>query len=330
MWKSISRRRFLAWSALLGSGALGGLKSGRAFAARGSAGKGSVISTWNHGLAANEAAIEALNGGKSALDAVELGVRVTEADPEVMSVGYGGLPDETGVVTLDASIMNSDGNAGAVGCLENIMHPISVARKVMEETDHVFLVGKGALDFARLHGFKEENLLTEKARRLHLEWKAKITDKDDWLPPPAGENHDTVGMIAQDDRGDLAGACTTSGLRYKIHGRVGDSPVIGAGMFVDNEVGGAAATGLGEAVLKVAGSAMVVEQMRRGASPTEAIEDVLKRIIKANQGRPDFQVAFVALNKRGDFGALAIHKGFQYALYRDGTNKLYDSEFLIS
>ena len=161
MWKSISRRRFLTWSALLGSSTLGGLKSGRVFAARGSAGKSNVISTWSHGLAANEAAVEALKSGKTALDAVEQGVRVSEADPEVMSVGYGGLPDETGTVTLDASIMNSEGNAGAVGCLRNIMHPISVARKVMEETDHVFLVGQGALDFARLHGFHEENLLTE-------------------------------------------------------------------------------------------------------------------------------------------------------------------------
>ena len=330
MWKSINRRRFLAWSALLGSGALGGLKSVRAFAARGAAGKNNIISTWSHGLAANEAAIEALKGGKTALDAVEEGVKVSEADPEVMSVGYGGLPDETGKVTLDASIMNADGNAGAVGCLEHIKHPISVARKIMEETNHVFLVGEGALEFARLHGFKEENLLTEQARRMHLEWKTNITDKDNWLPPAGRDNHDTIGMIAQDERGDLAGACTTSGLRFKIHGRVGDSPVIGAGMFVNNEVGGAAATGLGEAVLKIAGSAIVVENMRRGASPVEAIEEVLKRIIKANQGRPEFQVAFVALNKKGDFGALAIQKGFQYALYRDGTNKLYDSEYLIS
>ncbi len=328
--RMISRRGFLAWSALLGSGVLSGVKADRVFSAKGAVGRNNVISTWRHGLAANEAAAEILRNGKSALDAVEAGVRVSEGDPDVTSVGYGGLPDEQGRVTLDASIMNSKGNAGAVGCIENIKHPISVARKVMEETDHVMIVGAGATEFAKLHGFKEEDLLTEKARKAHLEWKAKLSDKDDWLPPPKEDDHDTIGMIAQDDRGDIAGACTTSGLRFKIHGRVGDSPIVGAGMYVDNEVGGAAATGRGEAVIKIAGSHLVVENMRRGASPMEAIEEALKRIIKAHNGNPEFQVAFIAISKQGEFGALALRKGFQYALFRNGANKLYDGEYLLS
>jgi isoaspartyl peptidase/L-asparaginase-like protein (Ntn-hydrolase superfamily) len=330
MKEKISRRNFLWWSALFGSGVLASAKAGRTLGSAGPVGENTVISTWHHGLAANEAAAQVLQQNKSALDAVEAGVRVSEADPEVTSVGYGGLPDETGRVTLDASIMNSQGNAGAVACLEHVMHPISVARKVMEETDHVMLVGEGALEFARLHGFKEENLLTEKARKIHLDWKANITDKDNWLPPAVQSNHDTIGMVAQDHRGDLAGACTTSGLSYKIRGRVGDSPLIGAGMFVDNEVGAAAATGRGEAVIKTAGSFLVVENMRRGASPKDAIEEALKRIIKQNGSNPDFQVAFVALNKKGEFGALSLLMGFQYALFRDGVNKLYDSDYLLS
>ncbi|MFH1754299.1 MAG: N(4)-(beta-N-acetylglucosaminyl)-L-asparaginase [Candidatus Latescibacterota bacterium] len=330
MKDKMSRRNFMAWSALLGSGVLAGPKVEHAFGSVGASGKNNVISTWSHGLAANEAASQYLVTGKSAVDAVEAGVRVSEADPEVSSVGYGGLPDESGRVTLDASIMNSRGNAGAVGCLENIMHPISVARKVMEETDHVMLVGEGALEFAKLHGFKEENLLTDKARQIHLDWKARISDQDDWFPPGGEADHDTIGMVAQDERGDLAGACTTSGLRYKIRGRVGDSPIIGAGMYVDNEAGAAAATGRGEAVMKIAGSFLVVENMRRGASPKEAIEDALKRIIKQNGGRPEFQAAFVALNKKGEFGALSILQGFQYALFRNGENKLHDSDYLIS
>lgn len=330
MKEKISRRNFLVWSALFGSGIVASAKAKPVFGARGPVGGNVVISTWNHGLAANEAASQVLQKNLSALDAVEAGVRVSEADPNVTSVGYGGLPDETGRVTLDASIMDSHGNAGAVGCLENIMHPISVARKVMEETDHVMLVGRGALEFAKVHGFREENLLTDNARKIYLGWKANHSDKDDWLPPDEQSNHDTIGMVAQDHRGDLAGACTTSGLSYKIRGRVGDSPIIGAGIYVDNEIGAAAATGRGEAVIKIAGSFLVVENMRRGASPRDAIEEALKRIIKQNGGMPEFQVAFVALNKKGEFGALSIHTGFQYALYRDGMNKLYDSEYLLS
>jgi len=329
MIEKMSRRNFLWWSALAGSGALAGARAKKTFGAAETAGNIIVISTWRHGLAANETASRILQGGGSVLDAVEAGVRVSEADPEISSVGYGGLPDETGRVTLDASIMDPRGNAGAVGCLENIMHPISVARKVMEETDHVMLVGEGALEFAKRHGFREENLLTEKAREAYLEWKAKRGDESGRIPPVEPANHDTIGLIARDRKGDLAGACTTSGLNYKIRGRVGDSPIIGAGMYVDNEIGAAAATGLGEAVIKIAGSFLVVENMRRGASPKDAVKEALERIIKHHGGAPDFQVAFVALNKTGKFGALSLHPGFQYALFRDGSNELYDSDHLL-
>lgn len=329
MHKKIDRRRFISLSAALGAGLVGVLKGGPAFARAGSKGRNIVISTWKHGLPANEVAAKILMSGKNALDAVERGVRVSEADPDVKGVGYGGYPDDTGCVTLDASIMNSQGNAGAVAFLQNIKHPISVARKVMEETDHVLLVGEGALAFAKLQGFKEENLLTDRARKAYLNWKANLSESDNWFPPVSEENHDTIGMIAQDGTGDLAGACTTSGLAWKIHGRVGDSPIIGAGMYVDNEIGGAAATGRGEAAIKIAGSFLVVECMRRGASPQDAIAEALKRVIKANHGDPKFQLAFVALNKKGDFGALSLHKNFQYALYKDGVNKLYDSEYLL-
>jgi isoaspartyl peptidase/L-asparaginase-like protein (Ntn-hydrolase superfamily) len=285
-----------------------------------------VISTWDHGLDANKEAARVLLDGKSALDAVEAGVRVSEADPEVNSVGYGGLPDEDGRVTLDASIMDSNGNAGSVACIENIMHPISVARLVMERSDHVMLVGEGAKRFALAHGFKEENLLTEDSRKRWLEWKEKMSDKDDWGPQLVDslQTHDTISMLALDQDGNLAGACTTSGLAYKIHGRVGDSPIVGAGMYSDNDVGAAGATGRGEEVIKTCGSFLIVELMRRGRSPHEAVNEALSRLIKKYHGRPDFQVAYIALRKDGEIGAGSIKPGFQYALFKNGENRLYD------
>jgi isoaspartyl peptidase/L-asparaginase-like protein (Ntn-hydrolase superfamily) len=286
-----------------------------------------VISTWQHGLAANEAAMKVLREGGSALDAVETGVRVPEGDPNVPSVGYGGTPDEDGHVTLDACIMNSKGDAGAVAFLQNIKHPISVARKVMERSDHVFLVGEGALRFARAHGFKEENLLTDAARKKWLHWKETFSDKDDWGPQ---ENHDTISLLAQDRNGDLAGACTTSGLSFKIHGRVGDSPIIGAGLYVDNDVGAAGATGRGEAVIKTAGSFLVVEYMRQGYDPSAACEAALKRIIKQHNGNPNFNVAYVALRKDGVYGFGAIWDGFKYALFNGNENRLHMVKGIIS
>ncbi len=286
-----------------------------------------VISTWKHGIAANEAAMKVLREGGHALNAVETGVRVPEGDPNIMSVGYGGIPDEDGHVTLDACIMDSKGNAGAVAFLQNIKHPISVARKVMERSDHVLLVGEGAFRFALAHGFKEENLLTDAARKVWLRWKETLSDKDDWGPH---DNHDTISLLAQDSNGDLAGACTTSGLAFKLHGRVGDSPLIGAGLYVDNDVGAAGATGRGEAVIKTAGSFLVVEYMRQGYHPTAACEAALKRIIQQHKGRVPFNVAYVALRKDGVHGYGAIREKFSYALYQGDENRLHAVKGIIS
>ena len=285
-----------------------------------------IVSTWLHGIPANEASIKVLKKNGSALDAVEAGVRVTEADAENQSVGLGGRPDSEGNVTLDACIMDSDGNAGSVAFLQNIKHPISVARKVMEKTDHVMLAGKGALKFALENGFKKENLLTEQSRKEWLEWKKDNTIKDSWGP---NDDHDTITSLAQDNDGNLSGACTTSGLAYKLHGRVGDSPIIGAGMYVDNEVGAAGATGMGELVMKTCGSFLVVELMRQGYSAMEACNEAVDRIIKQEGGKTKLQVGYIALGKDGSIGYSSIQKGFQYALYKNGVNKLFDVKSLL-
>ena len=280
-----------------------------------------VVSTWLHGISANEASIKVLKKNGSALDAVEAGVRVTEADAENQSVGLGGRPDNEGNVTLDACIMDSDGNAGSVAFLQNIKHPISVARKVMEKTDHVMLAGKGAFEFALKNGFKKENLLTEQSRKEWLEWKKDNNIKDSWGP---NDDHDTITSLAQDNDGNLSGACTTSGLAYKLHGRVGDSPIIGAGMYVDNEVGAAGAPGMGELVMKTCGSFLVVELMRQGYSAIEACNEAVDRIVRQEGGKTKLQVGYIALGKDGSIGYSSIQKGFQYALYKDGVNKLHD------
>ena len=280
-----------------------------------------ILSTWNHGIPANKAAMDVLNDNGTALDAVEAGVRVTEADPSSQSVGLGGRPAQDGHVTLDACIMNSDGNAGSVAFLRDIKHPISVARKVMEQTDHVMLVGEGAKRFALENGFQEENLLTDKSKEEWLQWKRDNSIKDSWGP---NDEHDTISTLARDNKGNLSGACTTSGLAYKLHGRVGDSPIIGAGMFVDNEIGAVGATGKGEEVIKTCGSFLVVELMRQGYSAMDACEEAVKRIIRKQSGKSDFQIGYIALRKDGQVGFSAIHDGFQYALYKKNENKLYD------
>jgi isoaspartyl peptidase/L-asparaginase-like protein (Ntn-hydrolase superfamily) len=325
------RREFLGKSALALAATVTGVSVSNcsaSYSVNGKEVKGSlplVISTWDFGIQANEAAWEILKKGGASLDAVEKGVMVAEADASNSSVGLGGLPDRDGRVTLDACIMDYLGNAGSVSCIEHILHPISVARLVMEKTPHVMLVGEGALQFALDHGFKKENLLTEASRKAWEQWK--ITSK--YEPKINVEIHDTIGMLAIDSGGNIAGACTTSGLAYKMHGRVGDSPIIGAGLFVDNEVGGAVATGLGEAVLKSLSSFLAVELMRNGKSPTDAcriaVERILRKIPKANE----IQVALIAVNKNGEFGGYSIHKGFNYALYQDNTNKLYIAKHLI-
>lgn len=284
-----------------------------------------VLSTWDHGLAANEEAWKVLSAGGRALDAVERGVMVSEADPEVQSVGYGGRPDRDGKVTLDACIMDELSNIGAVAGLEHIMHPISVARAVMEHTPHVLLVGEGALEFAVQRGFKKQNLLTEKSEKEWREW----LKTSEYKPIINIENHDTIGMIALDAKGNLSGACTTSGMAFKMHGRVGDSPIIGAGLYVDNEVGAATATGQGEEVIRTSGTHLIVELMRQGVSPADACREAIHRIVKSVNLRKknimDVQVGFLAINLQGQTGAFSIHKGFNYALNDGNGNRLIDS-----
>ncbi|WP_405380325.1 isoaspartyl peptidase/L-asparaginase family protein [Maribacter sp. LLG6340-A2] len=273
-----------------------------------------AICTWDFGNATAKA-WEVLEEGGSSLDAVHQGVMVEENDLNNNTVGNGGRPDRDGNVTLDACIMDKDGNCGAVLAMQNIANPISVARKVMEETPHVMLAGKGAEQFAYEQGFEKTNLLTEKAKQDWLEWKKT----SEYKPIINIENHDTIGMLAIDAKGDIAGACTTSGMAYKMAGRVGDSPIIGAGLFIDNEIGGATATGVGEEVVRTVGSFLIVELMRQGKSPQEACEEGVKRIIAKNKDKQDFQIGFIAINKQGETGAYCIHPGFTYRTYtKDG------------
>ncbi len=285
-----------------------------------------VISTWRHGLASNEAAMKTLLQGGSVVDAVEHGVWVPEGDPDNHSVGLGGYPDRDGKVTLDASIMDPEGNAGSVCFLENIVHPVSVARKVMEETPHVMLSGEGALQFALEQGFEHTNLLTPASKKRWQAWKKKHNyhPEVNWENKP-NEYHDTIGMLALDENGNMAGACTTSGLAFKMRGRVGDSPIIGAGLYVDNAVGGATSTGMGELVMKTVGSFLVVELMRQGRSPQQACEEAVKRIVEKIPDNRHFQVGYLAMNKQGETGAYSLRKGFNYALFQEKENRLIDA-----
>jgi len=287
---------------------------------------GLVLSTWDAGISANSAAWQALQQGGKALDMAEKGVNDTEANLTNLSVGLGGLPDRDGHTTLDACIMNSDGMAGSVMFLEHIKHPASVARKVMEKTPHVQLVGEGAYKFAIEEGFPHDDFKSDEAQRAYEEW----LKTSEYKPIVNIENHDTIGLLAMDTNGDIAGACTTSGMAYKMRGRVGDSPIIGAGLFIDNEIGGATSTGLGEAVIRTCGSFLVVELMRQGATPQEACVEAVKRIQKKHSNIKDFQVGFLAVNKAGEIGAFAIHSGFTYALHKNNENKIYNSGSLIN
>ncbi|SFS15239.1 N4-(beta-N-acetylglucosaminyl)-L-asparaginase [Dyella sp. OK004] len=328
------RRRFLKTAALgmsaaaLSAKILPAQAGGKTVA--GTAGVARVISTWDFGIAANQAAWAVLSKGGNALDAVETGVQVPEADLKNHSVGRAGYPDRDGKVTLDASIMDADGNCGAVAALEHIAHPIQVARRVMERTPHVLLVGDGALQFALEQGFKKEELLTPESREAWQEWlktahyqpsaNSEILDygrRDHGKGglPGGKDNHDTIGMLAIDTHGRLAGACTTSGMAWKLHGRVGDSPIIGAGLYVDGEVGAATSTGVGEEVIRNAGSFLVVELMRQGRSPQEACHEAVMRIVKRRpNASKDLQVGFLAMNRHGEVGAFAIQPGFSYAV----------------
>lgn len=281
-----------------------------------------VISTWDHGMAANEEAWKVLKQGGRALDAAEKGVRVAELDPEVTSVGYGGFPDRDGIITLDACIMDENSNCGSVTFLQHIKTPISVARLVMEHTPHVMLSGEGALQFALANGFKKEELLTENARQRWEEWKKSNTNM-----PVDQHNHDTISTLAIDERGDISGACTTSGMAFKYHGRVGDSPIIGAGLYVDNEIGAAGATGVGEVIMKILGSHTIVENMRHGYSPQEACEEAVQRALKKVPDARNQPIYFIALNKEGEYGAYGTNASFKYALYTEANgNRLIQAD----
>lgn len=301
-----------------------------------------VISTWDFGRAANAAAWGILSKGGRALDAVEAGVKIPEADPSNQSVGYGGLPDRDGHVTLDACIMDEFYNCGSVMALEHITHAISVARLVMEKTPHVVLAGDGALQFALANGFKRENLLTPESEKAWKEWlktstyepvmniENKLYHKNNDPIPGGPHNHDTIGMVALDAGGNLSGACTTSGMAYKIHGRVGDSPIIGAGLYVDNEVGAATSTGVGEEVIRIVGSHLVVELMRQGRKPEAACKEAVQRIIQRSPEKSrKIQVGFLALNKKGEFGAYALQKGFSYAVKSGKEENVYPSKSIF-
>ncbi|GAA0340248.1 N(4)-(beta-N-acetylglucosaminyl)-L-asparaginase [Bowmanella denitrificans] len=316
-----SRRDFLKLSALTGALSFLLPKAARAAA---KINKPIVVSTWEHGMPANQAAWDVLKTGGRALDAVEAGVRIPEADPKVRTVGLGGYPDREGKVTLDACIMDEHMNCGSVAFLQDIKHPISVARKVMENTPHVMLVGEGAKQFALQQGFIEEDLLTAESR---ADWQQWLQDQQ--VQMINIENHDTIGMLALDSDGNLSGACTTSGAAYKMHGRVGDSPLIGAGLYVDNEVGAATATGMGELMIKTVGCHLVVELMRQGASPEEACRQAVLRIAKKLGDYAQFQVGFLALNKRGEYGAYCIQSGFNYAVQQQSGAQLIDGKSLL-
>ena len=311
-----------------------------------------VISSGN-GFEAARKAMDMLRQGADTLDAVIAGVNIVEGDPEDMSVGYGGLPNEKGVVQLDSSVMHGPTRgAGAVGSLENIKYASRVAQKVMESTDHVLLVGQGALEFALTLGFEHEELLTPQARERWLQWKRNLTDRDDWIHPeerlPKGSgaagramaemtrHHGTINCNAVNEKGEISGVTTTSGMAFKIPGRVGDSPIIGAGLYVDNEVGACGSTGRGEANLKTCASFLAVEFMRQGLSPEEAGLRALKRIAEntaepyllEDQGRPNFQVNFYTINKKGEFAGTALWSGSRYVAHDGRELRRYDSAYL--
>ena len=331
----MKRRDFIKKSALAGAGLsiLPGIEGIQKEAMAATRPKHPVVISSGNGIEAVKKAMSMIKSGSDTLDAVIAGVNIVEDDPNDMTVGYGGLPNEDGVVELDSSVMHGPThNAGAVASIRNIKNPSKVAKMVMERTDHVLLVGEGALRFARAHGFAEENLLTDKARKVWLKWKENLNTRDDWLPGPEDEYsqlmeqyrdvYGTINCCAVDTNGDISGVTTTSGLSFKIPGRVGDSPIIGAGLYVDNAVGAAGSTGRGEANLKNLCSFLVVEFMRMGKSPEEACIQTCQRIadntkmtmLQDDNGRPNFNVKFYAINKKGEYGAAALYDGGNFAI----------------
>ena len=274
------------------------------------------ISTWKT-TEANYKAGSLLDNGTDALNAAVIGVAVEEENPKNTTVGYGGAPDRSGNVTLDACVMNHLGDCGSVVAVENIMNVSRLAKDVMEKTPHVMLAGKGAEEFAISEGYKKIDLLTETSKK---DWE-KWLENEEYKPIINIENHDTIGMLCLDKNNNMSGACTTSGLAYKMKGRIGDSPIIGSGLFIDNKIGGAVATGLGEEVVKTVGSYLVVELMRQGMSPQEACETAVRRIVSSNSQENKFQVAYIAMNKSGEVGSYSIEPGFSYMDYYNGENK---------
>jgi N4-(beta-N-acetylglucosaminyl)-L-asparaginase len=285
-----------------------------------------VISTWIHGMEANAGAWSVLENGGAALDAVQKGVAVTESDMNNRSVGLAGRPDRDGHVTLDACIMDHDSRCGSVAFLEDIQHPIDVARAIMDQTPHVMLVGEGAQKWALENGFSKVDFEVPipEVQKDYENWLIK----SEYKTGVNVENHDTIGMLALDASGRMAGACTTSGMAYKIRGRVGDSPIIGAGLFIDGDVGGATATGVGEAMIRTAGASAVVESMRRGASPEEACYDIVQRILKKHPGVEGMQVGFLAMNMQGEYGGYSVYNGFNYALRSKDRNEMVDAKYM--
>ncbi len=356
-----TRREFLKAGAAAGLGALGGdlIGAGPAAAAHGlsqSSGSrgGPLIISSRNGLQATERAMQLMQDGADTLDAAVAGVALVEADPEDTSVGYGGLPNAQGVVQLDASVMHGPTRgAGAVGALEDFMHPAQVAQAVMQYTDHVFLVGEGAAAFANEMGFRPETLVTDRARRIWLRWRANLNPEDDYLVPDQSEEgitefglidawegerrHGTINCCTLNAAGDLSGVTTTSGLAFKVPGRVGDSPIIGAGLYVDNDVGAAGSTGRGEAVIKSCGSHLVVENMRGGMAPQDACLEALRRIVHLTvekrlldeEGRPNFNVNFYAVSKQGEYGAAAIWSGSRFSVNDSAGSRHEDSAYLF-
>ena len=339
---ALSRRRFLGAGAAAAAAAVPATSNLEAIEPAPPAKPVSISSA--NGLAATNRAVKLMNAKEDTLEAVISGVNIVEADPKDMSVGYGGLPNEDGIVELDSCCMHGPScNAGSVASIRDIKLPSRVAQLVLKRTDHVMLVGEGARRFALAHGMKAENLLTDAARRKWLKWKENLSDKDDWLSPKEAETgHEarptgTITCLGLNPAGELSGVTSTSGLAYQIPGRIGDSPIIGAGLYVDNGVGACGATGRGEAVIISCGSRIVVENMRHGMSPAAAVKDVLKRIVKQTvdprlldkKGRPDFEVVLYALRKDGRHAAGSIYKGRQYAVNEGGGSKLLDCVHLL-
>jgi N4-(beta-N-acetylglucosaminyl)-L-asparaginase len=310
-----------------------------------------VVIASGNGLKATAKAMELIQQGKDGLDGCVAGVTIVEDDPNDNSVGYGGLPNEDGVVELDASVMHgATGRGGAVAAIQNIRNPARVAQLVMERSDHVLIVGAGALKFAKAHGFKEENLLTDAAREAWLKWKETLSNEDDWLPPhdektknisqfiqKAKRHYGTINCNALDLKGNLSGCTTTSGLSFKIAGRVGDSPILGAGLWVDNDIGAAGSTGRGEANLLACSSVMVVEYMRQGKSPEAACLQACERIVHQTKmrrlleddGKPKFDVRFYAINKKGEYGSASIFSGGTFTINTgEKESRLLDSAYL--